>query len=160
MLMPRLLCALCMLAVAAVPLIADQPTINGKPDFSGKWRLESSQESSASTSIIEQAPDTISIRELTAEGKAESELRCSVKAKDCSGKVNGRDANLVFYFNGPMLVQFTRMGSKVTKVRRTLSEDGKKMTVEVMPMEPYGKPEKLTLVRADATDQKTSTATR
>src|SRR4051812_1655745 len=119
MLMPRLQIASLILTMA-LPVLAEQPTINGKPDFSGKWRLETTSDSSQPQWTIEQAPDTIYIRELTGDGKTDTDVRCSVRAKDCSGRVNGHDANVVFYYNGPMLVQFTRMGNKVTKVRRTM----------------------------------------
>jgi hypothetical protein len=42
-----------------------------------------------------------------------------------------------------------RRGKNVNRVRRTLSEDGQKMSVEMIPLLPAGKPHTTVLVRAD-----------
>jgi hypothetical protein len=49
-------------------------------------------------------------------------------------------------------------GENVTKTRRTISADGKKLVVEVLSIVPSGNdPEKLTFVRSDAAEQRADT---
>lgn len=155
--MPKMSLALLVFVAVAGTAWAEQPAISGKPDFSGKWRQESDPDNSRSALlIIEQASDTIWLRESSGSDRPETDLKCSVKAKDCSGRVKGHSANVVFYYNGDKLIQITRIGDNVTKIRRSLSADGETITVEIMPMAPYGKPEKVILVRSDPAKDKTS----
>jgi hypothetical protein len=136
-----------MLALWAVtPSMAEQPTINGKPDFSGTWKAESNN---SVTSIIEQTEDSISIREIGANKKANTDVRCGTRGAECNGRVDGDDVKAAFYYNGPSLVATVRRGKSVNRVRRTLSDDGQKMSVEVIPLLPAGNPHTTVLVRAD-----------
>ena len=139
----------------ATLLSAEKPMINGKPDFSGAWQAEAS---GTARWTIEQRPDGIAIREVSLSGKPITEVRCGVDGKECSGRVDGGDAATVFYFNGPMLVQMTTRKDKVTKTRRTLSPDGQRITMEVIPINPPGDTEKVVLVRAGDSSAQTSTA--
>jgi hypothetical protein len=136
-----------MLALLAVTAsVAEQPTINGKPDFSGTWKAESND---SVTWVIEQTEDSISIREMGADKKANTDVRCSTRGADCDGRVDGDLVKAAFYYNGPALVATMRRGKNVNRVRRTLSEDGQKMSVEMIPLLPAGKPHTTVLVRAD-----------
>ena len=146
--------AVTMLAAAlAASATGEQPMINGKPDLSGKWQAESK---GSQTWVIEQAPDSVSILELTSADKTQTDVRCGLNGKECSGRVNGEDAKVVFYFNGPMLVQITTQGKNVSKTRRTLSEDGQRITVEYIPLVPEGKPETRVLVRAQTSESQSA----
>ena len=136
-----------MLALLAVtPAMAELPMIEGKPDFSGTWKAESND---SVPCVIEQTADSISIREAGADKKANTELRCGTRGADCSGRVDGQDVKAAFYYNGPALVATVRRGNNVDRVRRTLSDDGQKMTVEVIPLMPAGKPQTTVLMRAE-----------
>ena len=136
-----------MLALLAVtPSIGEQPTINGKPDFSGTWKPESND---AVTRVIEQTEDSISIREMGADKKLNTEVRCGTRGADCDGRVDGENVKAAFYYNGPALVATVRQGNNVNRVRHTLSDDGQKLTVETIPLVPAGKPQTVVLMRAD-----------
>jgi hypothetical protein len=132
--------------LAVTPSMAEQRTINGKPDFSGTWRAESKD---SVTLNIEQTADSISIREVGEDKKANTEVRCSTKGADCSGRVDGEEVTVAFYYNGPALVETVRRGSSVDRVRRTMSDDGQKLTVEVIPLVPAGKPHTTVLIRTE-----------
>jgi hypothetical protein len=138
---------LTMLALLAVaPSPAEQRTINGKPDFSGTWKAESND---SVTWKIEQTADSIWIREIGEDKKANTEVRCGTKGADCSGRVDGDEVTVAFYYNGPTLVQTVRRGSSVDRVRRTIADDGQRMTIEVIPLVPAGKPLTTVLIRAE-----------
>jgi hypothetical protein len=125
----------------------EKPTIGGKPNLSGAWQMESSTAGDQSpTWTITQLQDTIRIKESVAD-RVTTDVECSTRAVDCATRVDGKEASVTFYFNGPVLVQFTRKGKDVTKVRRTLSEDGQKLTMEVTPYVPAGDPKTVILVR-------------
>jgi hypothetical protein len=132
--------------LAVTPSMAEQPTINGKPDFSGTWKAESND---SNTWVIEQTEDSISIREMGADKKTNTDIRCSTRGADCNGRVEGDDVKAAFYYNGPALVATMRRGKSVNRVRRTLSDDGQKMSVEMIPLLPAGKPHTIVLVRSD-----------
>jgi hypothetical protein len=132
--------------LAVTPSMAEQRTINGKPDFSGTWKAESND---SVTWNIEQTADSISIREIGEDKKANTEVRCNTKGADCAGRVDGDEVTVAFYYNGPALVETVRRGSSVDRVRRTISDDGQRMTVEVIPLLPAGKPHTTVLIRAE-----------
>jgi hypothetical protein len=138
----------------ALPAFA-QSSVLGKPDFTGTWQVEGKTTEAVA---IEQTEDNISIREVTDAGKAQTEVKCGMKGSECTGRVAGEEAKIVFYFSGPMLVQTTDNGKEVYRTRRTLSEDGKKITEEVVPIVPPGKPETRTLVKAAAATEVQSAA--
>lgn len=139
--------ALLLAAVFAHSANAQKPAATGKPDLSGKWQLDGKP---AETVSIQQTVDTISVVALnTSTGdKAQTEIQCSIKGKECSARVEGRDAKVTFFFNGTTLVQFTDAGGEVSKTQRSLSEDGQRITVEHVGLNPPGKPESHVLVRS------------
>jgi hypothetical protein len=153
----------CMLGVLGatfvIMAVGEQPMIEGKPDLSGAWQIETS---TAGDQVpqwsIDQTLDKIHIKESLELGKVTTDVECGTKAVECPGRVDGKDASVVFYFNGPILVQITRKGKEVTKVRRTLSDDGQKITMEVIPYVPAGDPKTVVLVRAAGQPQQQSSA--
>jgi hypothetical protein len=134
-----------LLLASAVPAFAQAPPVNAKPDFSGTWQIEGKTNEAVA---IQQTIDNISIRELDSTGKAQTEFKCGMKGSECTGRVAGQEAKIVFYFNGPMLVQTTDNGTEVYRTHRTLSADRKKITEEHVPLVPPGKSESRTLVKA------------
>ena len=144
--MPHIKCAVTV--TAALMLMAAnaaQPTIEGKPDFSGTWRMESQDSKSW---VIQQEPGSIHIRNAEGSEKEKTDVRCGLMGEECSGRIEGDKAKVVFYYNGPTLVQMTTRGKNVSKIRRTLSDDGNRITVEITPYVPAGDKETLVLVRA------------
>ena len=158
--MKQILCIVGALAATfATSASAEQPMIEGKPDLSGAWKVESATAGDQSpTWIITQSENKIHIQESIAPGKVITDVECGTKAVDCPARVDGKDATVVFYFNGPMLVQLTRKGKDVTKVRRTLSEDGQKIKMEIFPYVPAGDPRTVVLVRAAGQGREQSSA--
>ena len=118
-----------------------------KPDYSGTWRTEGSSTSDAAIQI--QLKDKeIHLRD---PGNAE-EIVCNTVGKECQIKLEGKPAKVSYYYNGPMLVEWRlegKDGKHVTKIRRKLSEDGRKMTVEIMPINPQGSTREVTYIRID-----------
>jgi hypothetical protein len=147
-------------AALAIPIYG-QNAGNDKPDLNGSWRLETKTDASAPTSVIQQNADEIRIREPSSSGeKAVTDVKCGVKGKECAARVNGDDAHVTFWYNGQTLVQMTTQGKDVVKTRRTLSADGRKMTVEIIPIAPSGKTETLTFARAEVAEQRPAPATQ
>jgi hypothetical protein len=120
-----------------------------KPDFSGTWRLESGTPQDE-TVRIEQKEQEILV-------KAEAEqtaIKCNTMGQECDATVAGKAAKVTYYYNGPMLVEMRLEGrdsKRVVKIRRKLSDDGRKMTVEVMHISPPGDPEQMVFVKAGET---------
>jgi hypothetical protein len=145
-----------LLLAFAIPAFAAQVSPQlAKPDFTGTWQVEGK---TTEEFAIEQTKDTISIRETANSGKAQTEVKCGMKGSECTGRVAGEEAKIVFYFSGPMLVQTTDNGKEVYRTRRTLSDDGRKITEEVVPLVPPGKPETRMLVKAGAAAEVQSAA--
>ncbi|MBL8209848.1 MAG: hypothetical protein JNK87_04020 [Bryobacterales bacterium] len=116
-----------------------------RPDLSGTWRLEGND---AETLIIAQTDDQVAI---ASKSPAATEVKCGVSGKACDGTIGGEKVSVSYWFNGPMLVEMATGGKRkdrVVKTRRSLSSDGQKMEVEVIPIAPVGKSEKLTYVKA------------
>ena len=139
-----LLASACALAAYA----AQTPDPAAKPNLTGTWQVEGKP---AEILVIEHAAEKISIHDAAAtDGKSQTEFKCGVKGAECTGRVGGEEAKLVFYFNGPALVQTTDNGKEVYRVIRKISDDGKKMTEERVPIVPPGAPETRTLVKGPA----------
>jgi hypothetical protein len=121
-----------------------------KPNFSGTWRLEVPNPDSATVLIINQDENELRIS-TGPQQKETTAVECSTTGRECDATVHGERVKVSYYYNGPMLVEMVFEGKnneRVTKTRRTLSEDGRNMKVEVIPMVPSGKePYKLVFVR-------------
>jgi len=135
-----------------------------KPDFSGKWRIETPGSGSAVVLSIDQNDRELRISSAP-DQKDVTEIVCNTMGKECESLVNGERVRVSYWYNGPMLVEMVFEGKgndPVTETRRTLSEDGQKMLVEIIPIVPSGRSrEKLVFVReqapvttATATEQK------
>jgi hypothetical protein len=125
---------LALVAVSCAAAIASE-----KPDFSGTWRAEGSDPTSDIT--IHQDENKVSISG-PANVKDRTDISCNTMGKECEATIDGRDAKVSYWFNGPTLVETVIEGrdkDKVTKTRRTLSDDGRKLYVEVIPIMPAGK---------------------
>lgn len=128
------------LLLAPAFLLLPYATAGDHPDFSGSWKLNSSQSKIKDSKLatecakvtIEQKEAEISLSE--ADGHA---IHCSTAGKDCESK----SSNVSFWFNGPKLVQIEYAGHAGDHVRKrllSLSADGKSMQMEVIPISPAG----------------------
>lgn len=138
-------------ALTCVPSLSQQLP-NGKPDFTGNWQLETRNEQPASGSIliIDQNPTEVRIRDARTAEEAKTAIQCGVGGKECKATIDGNKGAVTFWYDGQALVEMETSGDNVTKIRRTLSPDGKKLIVEVSPIVPSGKAtEKLAFVRVE-----------
>jgi hypothetical protein len=139
------------LSVAVIPLAAYSAE---RPNLSGSWQWNPSQSDfhagklTGLTWVIDQADMALRISEIAkhSDGKeVKSALDCTTDGKECSVKEGGQAAKVSFWFNGATLVEMESKGHNhdtVVKKKLELSADGKKMTVEVIPIvgaEPSGK---------------------
>jgi len=126
-----------------------------KPDFSGTWKLDVERSQLDQTSkgfmlIVEDKGPNIHVKETRGPDLQEdvSEFTCGTMGADCSMQDGKEKATVSAYYNGSMLVILKthgRKGSQVEKQRLSLAPGGDSLTMEVMHIEPEGKPEKLVL---------------
>jgi hypothetical protein len=121
---------LCFAAAATFVFAADRPALNGV------WQGSSNSE----TVTIHQKDDAVEIVEA---GRQTSDLQCKTDGKAC--KIKGGE--VMFWYNGPMLVLMETHGTRVVKKRFRPSDDGKNLEIEIIHIEPTGSTEKLTLAR-------------
>jgi hypothetical protein len=152
--------AVVLLATALCLPLSSQPSLpDGKPNFSGKWELQTKdgKPATGSAHIIEQNEKEIRIRDAAAESRYD--LKCGTKGTECKARLDGVEAQVTLWYNGPTLVTMAKHGDTVKEIRRTLSTDGQKLTVEILPVVPTGgSSEKLVLVRAGESEQRASAA--
>jgi hypothetical protein len=125
---------------------------NEKPDLTGTWVPSAGSNEALGKLEIEHNQDAIKVRELSLENKAEKEFQCATTGQECKSKGPEEDAKVTLWYNGPTLVEMyqARDGKSVVKTRRTLSEDGSTLRVEVIRIVPAGnKPETMVYRRAD-----------
>jgi hypothetical protein len=117
-----------------------------KPDFSGAWRADGPGQE---VITIDQTEENLHIS--GGAGDEKLDVTCNTMGRECTGTVDGEAVRVSYWYNGPMLVEMVFEGKnneRVTETRRRLSEDGRKMSVEVIQIVPPGKdPEKLVYVR-------------
>ena len=101
-----------------------------EPDLSGTW-VDSANNADKIT--VSEKGDSIQVRE-TDGNKVVANYKCSLDGKQCESKEEGRSAKVMTYYNGSKLVEIVERGSEVTKRRFALSQDGKTMIVEIMPL--------------------------
>ena len=109
---------------------------NDDPSYSGTWQAADK----TSELVVEQTGDAIHVTEQRA-GKTLSDYTCKSDGKDCNFKEEGKKAKVSVYFNGPKLVEIRTRGDVVMKRRFGLTNDGKTLEVESMPIVPPGKTE-------------------
>ncbi|MGD1069400.1 MAG: hypothetical protein ABSB15_04605 [Bryobacteraceae bacterium] len=118
------------------------------PDFTGNWQFDTAKsevhtKAPPSSWDIRQTDDSISISEQL-QGKTES-MTCEISPRACKTKVDGKSAEVSFYFNGDMLVETDLLGrgkDRVVKKRLKLAADGKTLEIEVMHISPVAPAEK------------------
>lgn len=137
--------------LAVVAFGADQD----KTDLSGTWkvdpsRVEPTQGASQLMLVVEDKGSAIHIRETRGPNLKEdvSDFTCGTMGKECSMVDGGEKAAVSVYYNGPALVVLKthgRRGSSVEKKRLSMSPAGDSLIVEITPIVPKGKTERLVL---------------
>lgn len=121
------------------------------PNFTGKWQLDTAKSEVHSktpalvstTWAIQQSDDSIAINQQL-NGKTEV-VKCGTNGSNCKAKPDGENGEVMFYYNGAMLVETDFLGhdkDRVVKKRLKLAEDGKTMEIEVQHVSPQGPTEK------------------
>ena len=101
-----------------------------EPDLSGTW---ADRANAADKITVSEKDGSIQFRE-TDGNRVIADYTCSLNGKECESKEEGRSAKVMTYYNGAKLVEITERGNDVTKRRFSLSQDGKTMIMEVMPL--------------------------
>lgn len=70
------------------------------------------------------------------------ELQCDTSGKDCKTKDVGKSAKVSMWYSGKNLVSLETRGDEIVK-RRFGVGDGDSLEVEIIPIQPDGKPEKV-----------------
>lgn len=125
-----------------------------KPDLSGEWVLAEPavSENEKAVWVIEQTEENIRLRQSRPVSDGKTEIACTTRGQECKASIDGENASVRFWYNGPMLVEMRFAGDRgqqVTKTRRTLSADGKTMKVEVISISPPKHPQQFVFVRAE-----------
>jgi hypothetical protein len=125
-----------------------------RPDFSGTWHVDAGSEQNEDllpVIRIEQKDGELRISDASDKSSDQSVITCNVVGKECEGKLAGEPVKVSYWYNGTALVEMLHHGKnsdRIVKTRRSLSDDGQKMTVEVTRIVPSGKsPVKVVFVR-------------
>lgn len=118
------------------------------PNFSGKWHFDATKSElhtklDISDRAIKQDDETIAIDE-EVKGQTVS-MKCGTEGTSCKAKLDGENGEVMFYYNGDMLVETDFLGhdkDRVVKKRLKLASDGKTMEIEVLHVNPVGPAEK------------------
>jgi hypothetical protein len=118
------------------------------PNFTGTWHLDTAKSQiltklEATDWAIHQ-DDTSIVIDQQAPGHP-STVKCGTDGTNCKAKPEGETGEVMFYYNGAMLVETDFIGrskDRVVKKRMKLGEDGKTMEIEVLHISPQGPPEK------------------
>ena len=135
----------CLLVCSAFGLLAQDAA---HPNFTGTWHLDAAKSElhtklEATAWAIHQDDSSIAIDEQV-QGKTAS-VKCGTDGTNCKAKPEGEPGEVMFYYNGAMLVETDFLGHSkdhVVKKRMKLAEDGKTMEIEVQHVSPVGPTEK------------------
>jgi hypothetical protein len=102
---------------------------------------------------IQEKGDNIQFKEIRGQDQSNdvSEFTCGTMGRDCPMEDHGEKAEVSVYYNGPTLVVLKthgHRGNSVEKRRLTLAANGNSLVMEVIPIEPPGKAEKLVFTKA------------
>lgn len=113
----------------------------------GTWAIEPSASSSEKW-ILQEDAGSLQLTHVQG-GEKRADLKCNTMGRDCKVKIDGRDATVSFYFNGPVLVQWEKQGNKVERRRFRSVDDGSTLEVETTSIVPNGKSEAVRLKRTE-----------
>lgn len=146
------------LSIAGAGLLATSTCFSGGGDLSGTWKFDPTRSEAGSANselmlLIERKGDNIHVKETRGPNEKEdvTDFTCSTVGGECGMRDGSAKAKVDVYYNGDALVILKthgRKGSSVEKRRLTVAPGGDVLTVEVIPVEPAGKTEKLVFTKA------------
>ena len=135
----RLVCILfCGLMVLAV-LAQD----TDRPNLAGKWQIDParSEGGGGATLSIEARDDDSLHYVLQSHNGGTAEFDCTTDGRECAMTDGGRKAKVSLWYSGDSLMVMETRGSSV--VKRKLTVTGSMLQMDVIPIVPQGKPDKL-----------------
>jgi hypothetical protein len=118
------------------------------PNFTGTWNLDTAKSEIHSrvelTSWAIRQDDTSIAIDEQIKGRTVS-MKCGTDGKNCKAKPQGESGEVMFYYNGEMLVETDFLGhdkDRVIKKRLKMGVDGKTLEIEVLHVSPVGPSEK------------------
>jgi len=134
----RFFYAVCFAFVAAAALAQDT---DDRPNLAGKWQVDPARSDGGNDVIlnIEATDETVHYKQQT-RGEI-AEFNCTTDGKECPMTVGGHKAKVSLWYNGPSLIVMETKGNNVVKRRLTMT--GTSLQMEVIPIVPQGKTDKL-----------------
>ena len=135
----------CAALLLAAPVLADDYADRTK--LAGTWQAESaSTGETPSTWTLEEKGDAMHMTRSEGARKL-ADFECNTDGKECSVADSGKQMKVSMWYSGGKLVELETRGSDVVKRRFGISAQEDKLEVEVMPIVPQGKPEKIVCKR-------------
>jgi hypothetical protein len=133
-----------LLAFGAVLLMADDSSARAR--LVGAWQPQDSTAKDAGVWTLERKGDEVMHISYSVGDQKMIEFECGTTGKECKVKDSGKSATVSLWFNGSRLVALETRGQEVLK-RRFAVGDGDSLEVEVIPIQPDGKSEKVVFRR-------------
>lgn len=116
------------------------------PNLSGTWLADSN---GSLKLIFDQKDGNIHVQEVEGD-KVKADFTCTLNGQECSVKEDGHSEKVMLYFNGTKLVEIRERGPETIKQRFGVSDDGKTLTEETVPLSSTQKAETLSFRRKAA----------
>lgn len=128
--MNRYIIAFSALLLSALAFANDD---SARAQLVGTWQEENASGNAASVWVLESKGEALHIVHSQGDQKL-SEFECTPTGAECEGRVSGKKAKVVMYFNGPTLVQMETVGSDITRRRFTVAAEPDMMELMVVPL--------------------------
>lgn len=137
--------AACMAIFLALAAVGSAQSAEDRDKLWGTWKTDAA--SPGGTLALAEKDGNLHYQFLQSDEK-KADFACNVVGRDCKVKADGKEATVSFYFNGPKLVQWEKVGDKVVKRRFSIADGGEVLEMETTSIVPAGKPETVRLRRA------------
>ena len=115
-----------------------------RPNLAGKWQISSDSGNGATLTIRTKDDDSLHFL-LESQSGGAAEFECSTDGKECAMIDGGHKAKVSVWYNGASLVVMETRGNNVTKRRLTVT--GSTLQMEVIPVVPPGRTDKLVFTK-------------
>jgi len=118
-----------------------------RPNLAGKWQIDPSRSEGANVATLSiQTKDDDSLHYLLeSHNGGIAEFECSTDGKECAMTDGGHKAKVSVWYNGDSLVMMETKGNNVVKRRLTVT--GATLQMDVIPIVPQGRTDKLVFVK-------------
>lgn len=118
-----------------------------RPNFVGKWQIDPSHSDVGNGVMLSiDAKDSNSLHYVQeSHGSPTAEFECTTDGAECTMTDGGHKAKVSVWYNGDSLVVMETRGNNVVKRRLTVT--GSTLQMEVIPIVPQGKTEKLVFAK-------------